>query len=120
VLYQARRNSFGCDDPACGCEKHLTLTGLREPDSHLLPRIRHLVRLESMINVGCKFRPDDLTWEQWEELSVLSQERAWMDEKVREYDADLREKKSEVQQKIHEHRKKAGLPAPGKSIFGKR
>lgn len=118
-------SSFGKKEPCGpdkGCENYFNLS-LPPLDDSYLRRMKHLIRLESMINVGCKFGPNDLLPDDWDGLIVLAQERQWMHTKLDEA-RDKRDKKgkdhpvdSEAQKKIDEQRKELGIPAPGQSIF---
>lgn len=77
----------------------------------------HLVRLESMVTVGCKFAPGDLTPREWDELIVLSQERQMMSERVRKQKEAPERRDSQARKKTEEARKAAGVPPPGSSLF---
>jgi len=117
-LYHDRRNSFGCEQPDCTCEQHLQLEGLpEEVDHRALTRIRHLTRLESMINVGCTFGPDDLSYEQWSDLIILATERQWMDARIEEQRDRIRDAKQKADAAMTEARKQSGTPPPGQSLF---
>lgn len=82
-----------------------------------MPRVRHIVRLESMVNVGCKFGPNDLKPDQWRDLIVLAQERNWIDEKVQEHREKAREEQAKIDKAMAEARKASGVPSPGQSLF---
>lgn len=75
--------------------------------------MKYLVRLESLINVGCKFRPDDLPPGVWDELIALALERAFVDKLVRQ----RQEKKSDQDREMSKARAATGLPQPGGTIF---
>jgi|PlaIllAssembly_1097288.scaffolds.fasta_scaffold19329_4 hypothetical protein len=117
ALYLTKRDSFGCEKPDCECPKHLRIDGLGEPDTTLTPRVRHIVRLESMVNVGCKFGPNDLKPDQWRDLIVLAQERNWIDERVQEHREKAREEQAQIDKAMAEARKASGVPSPGQSLF---
>lgn len=119
VLYLRERNSFGCDREDCDCRKHLTLPGLDGPvDMQLFPWLRHILRLEGMIAVGCKFAPDDLGWDQWRDLQVMAIERQWIQGLVRAHQDEIRKDNQEVQAGMQAARQAAGVPGPGQSLFG--
>lgn len=81
-----------------------------------------LVKLESMIAVGCKFGPDDLPMRAWEELIWLRLERDRLDEIIRNRkDGKVDDLPPALQQQRNEVRKMDGIPPPGQSLFrGKR
>jgi hypothetical protein len=81
-----------------------------------------IARVESMINVGCKFGPNDLAPDAWDHLILLAQERQWIRKKV-----DDQKKKTkagpeaglttEGKAAIQKQRRELGIPPPGQSIF---
>jgi hypothetical protein len=87
-----------------------------EPPEHnraLLARVQYLVRLESLINVGCKFGPNDLPARVWDELLAMALERQFMDALV-----EHRRERSRAQETaISKARQQTGLPGPGQTIF---
>lgn len=116
ALYAEKRDSFGCQVPGCSCPRHLRL-GLPDPDPRCLLRLRHIVRLESLIQVGCKFGPNDLTPDQWRDLIILAQERNWIDERVQAHREQLRKEQEQIDRALAEARRQSGIPPPGQSIF---
>lgn len=102
------------------CPKHLKVT---PPDAEemYLPRTSYIIRVENMINVGCKFGPDDLQPEAWDHLIIFAQEKAWITRKVddqrREKDSPHPGLSAEAVKEIEKIRKEEGIPAPGHSIF---
>ena len=120
-MYRDRRDSFGCDEPDCTCGRHLTLDLPDAPiDGRTLPRLRHLVRLESMISVGCHFLPNDLDYDQWQDLILLANERQWMEAQVEAQREQIRDAKAKMDAAMAEARKESGVPPPGQSLFGKK
>jgi hypothetical protein len=89
----------------------------------LSSRMKYLIHIESLINVGCHFGPDDLPASVWEELIALAIERQWVQEKMREKkdrqdpDAALLPKERAERDKA---RKMDNIPPPGGSIFPSR
>lgn len=116
-LYLDRRDSFGCTKRPCDCGQHLQLNLPDEIDGPFLTRFRHIVRLESMINVGCKFGPDDLDFGQWDDLITLAIERQWMDRQVDEQRDRIRDAAKKAEAALTEARKESGVPPPGQSLF---
>ena len=53
-----------------------------EHDTALFVRVRYLIWVESMINIGCHFGPDDLPMDVWDQLLALHYERAFVDRLV--------------------------------------
>lgn len=84
-----------------------------EYNSDWLVRVRYLVWVESLVNVGCKFQLNDLPMQVWNELIALAQERAFVD-RLLHY---RREKQADVDRGMSKSREATGLPPPGKSIF---
>jgi len=119
VFYLRERNEFGCDRDPCTCRRHLRYPDLDDaPDARLLPRLRHILRVEGMITVGCKFGPDDLEWGQWQDLMVVHQERHWVQEQARALRDTIRDETREANAGMAEVRQAAGIPGPGQSLFG--
>lgn len=119
VFYLRERNSFGCEQEDCTCRKHLLLPELEgPPDPLLFPWLRHILRLEGMVAVGCKFAPDDLGWDQWRDLQVVATERQWIQAKVRDLQEVIRADTKQVQDGMAAARQAAGVPGPGQSLFG--
>lgn len=73
-----------------------------------------------MVNVGCKFGPNDLRPEQWRDLITLAQERHWMDDKVQEHREVARKEQEKIDKAMAEARKLSGAPPPGQSLFPKK
>ncbi len=131
-LYQGRKHSFGCDGPTAnkpatdgkpavivcppGCRKHLDIPELEEADGTHLPRLRMLSRLEAMVNVGCRFSPNDLAIDVWRDLILLAQERQWIDEVVREKGEAVAKEQAQRDKDAAAAKQKAGIP---ESKFGK-
>lgn len=131
ALFHARKYDLGCpteakcaffrdqQERACeGCPKRLT------PVEPLPPpvagaRLRYLTQIESMVAVGCKFGPDDLTPRTWQELIWLRLERDRMDDLIR--GAKDREPAAalpaEQQTRQNEIRRIDNIPPPGQSLF---
>jgi hypothetical protein len=84
----------------------------------MIPRLRHILRIEGMIAVGCKFGPDDLEWDQWRDLHTVQIERQWVQERVRNVREGIREDTTQAQAGMAEARQAAGIPGPGQSLFG--
>lgn len=118
MFYARDRNTFGCTADPCDCRRHLTIEGIPATfDARLVPRIKHITRIESLVNIGCKFQLDDLDADQWRDLLILATERQWMQAKVQEFRESMRGQDREVKDAQTEVRKAAGLPAPGQSLF---
>jgi hypothetical protein len=87
-----------------------------EPPAHnkaLMGRVQFLVRLESLINVGCKFGPNDLAPHVWDELLAMALERQFMESLV-----DHRRERARAQDSaVSKARQQTGLPQPGQTIF---
>jgi hypothetical protein len=87
-----------------------------EPPAHnrgLMKRVQFLLRIESLINVGCTFRPDDLPPRVWDELIAMALERQFVDRLV-----DRRRSNQRSQdQAVNAARRQTGLPPPGSTIF---
>jgi hypothetical protein len=87
-----------------------------EPPAHdraLVVRIQYLVRIESLINVGCHFGPDDLPARVWDELIAMALERQFVDRLV-DY---RRDRQSSQETALNKARQQVGLPPPGGTIF---
>jgi hypothetical protein len=75
-----------------------------------------------MINVGCKFGPDDLSPDTWDGLILIARERQKISNKI----DDARRRKEpeqlpkEAQKKVDTLRKETGIPPPGQSIFAQK
>lgn len=117
ALYYAYKDSFGCTCDSEACPKHLRLEGIEPPDPDSYRRVRHIVQLESMVNVGCKFQVGDLSPAQWSNLIDLAKERAWMDDHVRGVQEKVRELDRALNKAITDVRSEVGIPPPGQSIF---
>jgi hypothetical protein len=82
-------------------------------DPDLRRRIGFLIRLESMVNVGCKFGPNDLTPDTWDQLVALALERQFVQGLLDR----RREKKGETEHRNKEAHRQTGIPAPGGTFF---
>lgn len=91
------------------------LHGLEPPrhDRTAMARVHYLMRLESLINVGCKFRPDDLPASVWDELIAMALERAFVDKLVDQQ----REKHRREDTAMSKARAATGTPPPGQTMF---
>jgi len=138
VVYETPRHALGCpDDDVCtlfrplgqqtpcgpdnGCQKWVTCTE-PPPEVAAIPRISLLVRIESMVNVGCKFGPNDLSPELWDGLVLLAVERQRMERLIRKQQDTARERERgspEAQHAVNAMRKADHIPPPGESLFGK-
>jgi hypothetical protein len=66
-----------------------------------------------MINVGCKYGPNDLEPSTWDHLIVLASERAFVDRILdRRRDRNKRDEAG-----VNRARQQGGLPLPGQTIF---
>ena len=125
VMYRERRH-VGCEldcqcKEGCTCPHHMVIEGLSTefPELAVMTRIRHLSRLEAMINVGCKFGPNDLAPEQWSELIIMAEERNWMDRRIDRFRERKRKGDREVESALSKGRKELNIPPPGQAIFSK-
>ncbi len=125
VFYRERRH-VGCEIDCqckedCTCPHHMVIAGLADerPEIAVMLRIRHLSRLEAMINVGCKFGPNDLAPEQWTELIMMAEERNWMDKRIDQFRERRRKGQREIDEAMSKGRKELSIPAPGGAIFSK-
>lgn len=87
-----------------------------EPPPHdpaAMVRVQFLVRIESLVNVGCHFGPDDLPPAVWDELIAYAIERAYIERILDQ----RRERHSEEQSVANEARTATGAPPPGGTIF---
>lgn len=75
--------------------------------------IQHLIRLESLINVGCHFGPDDLSPETWDGLIAMALERQFIDRLVEK----RREQRKKFEDGLDKARAATGVPPPGQSLF---
>lgn len=133
ALYQTHRHDLGCPQsnlcavftalnqerpcgPDNGCA-HFLKPEEPYPEPDTAPRVSFLVKTEAMVNVGCKFGPNDLSYRVWEELIILAQERSRMENAVREQRESAAHVDREAQQKADEARRADKIPAPGISIF---
>lgn len=117
MLYARERHGFGCDKDPCDCRRHLRLDIPDTFDARFIPRVKHITRLESLINIGCKFGPNDLEPDQWRDLVILATERQWIQQRVQEFRDTLRGQDANVADAQKAVRQAAGLPAPGQSLF---
>jgi hypothetical protein len=116
TLLRSHADEFGCETAECGCSKHLRID-LREPHMLGYRRVRFIVRIESMVNVGCKFGPNDLAPEVWEDLIIMGQERQYMDRLVALFREQLTKDTQDEERALSELRKEQGLPGKGGSLF---
>lgn len=136
ALYQFRKYDLGCPKsgqcalflklgekrdcgPANGC-KHFLQPVEEVPASWAMRRITFLTRIESMVNVGCKFAPNDLDPRTWSELIMMALERQRMDDLLRKgKDAQSRKDKPtpEAEAALRVSRKELGMPETGTSLF---
>lgn len=134
ILYESHKYDLGCPKEencslfknfgglkACeGCPKHLKVNA-PELDPSLMLRVRYILHLENLVNVGCKFSPNDLSPKTWDHMIVLAQERNWIREKVNEQrratDKPHPNVDRDAEQRIEDQRKSLGVPSPGQSIF---
>jgi hypothetical protein len=86
---------------------------LPEYDQLLLSRVAFLFRVEGMINIGCKYGPNDLAPDVWDHLLVLGSERAFVDRVV----DGRRDKHRQDDQQLQKARSQTGTPAPGGTLF---
>lgn len=112
------------DGGACShCPKHLVPVE-PDPEAAAGTRLRFLVRVESLINVGCKFGPNDLPASVWDELTVLAIERQRMDRIIMEQRDKARQQDAGVpagaELEMAKARRETGIPPPGGSIFPRR
>lgn len=119
MLYQSRRNEFGCRVPDCDCGRHLKITGYEEPDARLVTRARFLFKLEAMQAVGCAFHLNDLDRDTWNELIALKRARNWIDEQVERQRERIRTETELIKKAQMIAAEESGLPPPGKSLFSK-
>jgi hypothetical protein len=76
-------------------------------------RVRYLVRLESMVNVGCKFGPNDLPADVWDQLVTLAMERAFVDRLVQK----RHDRQGHENRAMGKARATTGVPPPGGTLF---
>lgn len=86
---------------------------LPEHEPSLTPRLMFLLRIESYINVGAKYGPNDLEPQTWDHLLVLASERAFMDRLLDK----RREGRRGNDAAMQKARQQTGLPAPGGTLF---
>lgn len=82
-------------------------------DPELIPRLRYLAWVESMINVGCHFGPGDLEAATWDQLIALALERQFVEALL----ADRRESKGQQDAATDKARAEVGIPKPGGTLF---
>lgn len=111
-------------DVPCSAEalcKNYVNVDVPSHDPVWLPRLRHVMRLEGMVAVGCHFQPQDLSPDEWDQLIALAGERNIIEAEI----SDLRVKKdapsSGLNQEelagVGEARRQSGLPGPGQSLL---
>lgn len=88
-----------------------------EHDTTLLVRVRYLIWVESMINIGCHFGPDDLTAATWDQLFVLNIERSFVDRLVEHHRDKDRQQQDGLQDGLNKARAHSGAPPPGGTMF---
>jgi hypothetical protein len=76
-------------------------------------RVQFLLRLESLIQIGCKYQPDDLPPRVWDELLAMALERQFVDRLVEH----RRAKGRREEQAVNKARQATGLPPPGGTVF---
>jgi hypothetical protein len=86
---------------------------LPEYDPEMMVRVAYIMRVEAMVNVGCKYGPNDLDPSTWDHLLILASERAFVDRVV---DA-RREKHKHSDAGMAKARQVTGAPAPGGTLF---
>lgn len=107
----------------CGVEAGCPnlLTPVEPPaDPVFYRRLGYLTKLESLVNVGCAFGPNDLDPRTWNELIMFAMERQRMDEKVRKAQdrkADRGKAPPEQETAFRAARKELGVPEAGASLF---
>lgn len=84
-----------------------------EHDRSAFRWIQHLVRLESLINVGCHFGPNDLSPETWDALIAMALERQFIDRLVEH----RQKKRQEFDAQLDKARAATGVPPPGRTLF---
>lgn len=84
-----------------------------EHDRRLMGRVQFLLRVESRINVGCKYQLDDLPMHVWDELVAMALERQYVDRIVDK----RRSRRGQQDRALAQARKQTGLPPPGGTIF---
>jgi len=136
ALYQSRKHDLGCpksgvctlftqlgETRPCaadnGCK---SFVGPAEdpPAASAMVRLSFLTRLSSMVNVGCKFAPNDLDPRTWSELIMVALERQRIDDIIRKGQDRKRDKDKpppEAEKALRESRKALGLPEGGTSLF---
>jgi len=91
-----------------------------QPDQMAVKRLRFLLRIQSMVNVGCTFGPNDLDPRTWSELIMLALEQQRMQDLLREgRDRKNAEKRPalsapEEQAALRTNRKELGVPEGGR------
>ena len=134
ALYQSRKYDLGCPKtgqcsvfqrlggekdcgPDNGCQ-HFLSPAEEIPATWAIRRLVFLTRLESMVNVGCKFAPNDLDPRTWSELVMLALERQRMEDLLRKGRDTKRDKPSpEAEAAFRASRKELGMPEGGGSLF---
>lgn len=86
---------------------------LPEYDAALIPRVVFLLRVEALINIGCKYGPGDLEAQTWDHLLILGSERAFVDRLV----DGRRNKRQQSEAEMSKARQQTGVPAPGGTLF---
>lgn len=129
ALYGAYRFELGCPGEAqCDLYEARQFKACREcpkllrpveddPRPTSVPRIKHLMTVEGMVTVGCRFAPDDLPWQTWQDLMALKGERNRLDKLVFEQKSRSAQENREIEQARSKARAVDKLPGPGQSIF---
>lgn len=86
---------------------------LPEYDAALVPRVAFLLRVEGLINIGCKYGPNDLEPQTWDHLLILGSERSFVDRVV----DGRRNKDRQSNAALSKARAQTGVPAPGGTLF---
>lgn len=120
ALHAAVGKELPCGPRAC--HKFVGPRLEREPTSPEMVRVRYLVHLESMVNVGCKFGPNDLDPQSWEELICLAMERSRIDRLVtaakdREREGGAPKATPAEAAALRANREQLGVPAAGQSLL---
>ena len=82
-------------------------------DPDLLPRLHYLMWVESMVNVGCHFGPNDLEASTWDQLIALAVERQFVEKIL----SDRRDKRGQQDVAADKARQQTGIPKPGATLF---
>jgi hypothetical protein len=86
---------------------------LPEYDPEMMVRVAYIMRVEALVNVGCKYGPNDLAPDVWDHLLILAAERAFVDKVVE----GRRDKGKRSDAEMAKARQVTGAPAPGGTLF---